>query len=192
MADPVAAGLPPSRRRRTAEQLEADQSSLIELRSKLPFISQSALSEILKFAAREPLPTLSSAQAIRKCRDTRVATLTPYGAIHQAKVHAVSGKTFEFQHPFAMLYYVCKVSAVMSKLVSQLPPSSPDAPLSMIFTQTRSVLEINCLTSTSAKPGDYIGASLSSALQRCLARTSICTVARNNHVSEYMVCVGAS
>ena len=133
MADPVAAGLPPSRRRRTAEQLEADQSSLIELRSKLPFISQSALSQILKIAAREPLPTLSSAQAIRKCRDTRVATLTPYGAIHQTKVHAISGKTFEFQHPFAMLYYVCKVSAVMSKLVSQLPPSSPDAPLSMIF-----------------------------------------------------------
>ena len=133
MADLAAAGLPPKRRRRTAGQLDADQSSVRALQARVPYISQSALSTILKVATSETLPTFRNGSEIRTCRDYTVSTATPNGAIHQTKVHAPSGKAFEFQPPLAMLCHLTKVSAAMRTLVSQLPLSSPTAPLSMIF-----------------------------------------------------------
>ena len=121
------------RRRHTAESLEADRSSLTQLRSRLPFISQSALATILGIARTETLPTISTRRGIRSSRDLSSSMITPYGELHQQLVDETTGTKFEIQHPCCMLYQTCKISAAFAALMSQVRDSSPAAPLSLVF-----------------------------------------------------------
>ena len=106
----------------------AKLAKLQSLRSRLPYISQTALSSLLRVAAHEPLPIGSSRSDIRAARDTAVQHLTPYGPVHQ---HIeVTGKSdtpvkLEVQHPFAMLHKVCSVSNCMSNLVARVAEANP-------------------------------------------------------------------
>ena len=100
------------------------------LRSRLPYVSQSALSQILRFAAEEPemMPGSCSRKDIRQARDDAVAELTPYGPLHQTLTLASStgeATTLEIQHPFAMLWYACAKSKSFSDLVVRTLASNP-------------------------------------------------------------------
>ena len=123
---------PKKRKRLSAEALQAERASLINLRSQVPHVSQSALSAILKIAADQRLPQLMDRKSIRTARDLHVGTQTPYGALHQ-QITDASGKVFEVQHPFAMLWLACNTSPAISLLVQRLPDSSPAEPLSIVF-----------------------------------------------------------
>ena len=126
-------GMSSSKRRRLdGPALANEQSALVDLRAKLPYISQSALAAILKIAEREPLPRVTSAKAVRASRDSHLATRTLYGAVHQW-IPDAAGNWFDVQHPFAMLWSACKTSPAMSSLIQRLPASSPVRPLSIIF-----------------------------------------------------------
>ena len=86
---------------------------LQSLRSRLPYISQSALSQLLRLAAQEELPGTCQRLDVRQARDRTVATHTPYGALHQqVAVKDSDGNDLELevQHPFAMFWHACASS----------------------------------------------------------------------------------
>ena len=98
----------------------AKLARLQALRSKLPYISQSALAAVLAEAEREPLPKVASRQVIRSARDELVRSVTPYGALHQiVKLDLDSGGQFdcEVQHPFALFHYLCSTSDAFAEFI---------------------------------------------------------------------------
>jgi hypothetical protein len=120
--------------KKKAKQLDLNQ--VVSLRSKLPFMSQSALAAILKIAKTERLPTGAALRKdIRKARDDHVKVQTPYGAVHQP-LDVGAGITIECQHPMAMLHQVCqrsgRFSDLMSRTIRDAQPS-PAKPLSIII-----------------------------------------------------------
>lgn len=124
----------PRKRARLGAAERRDQlTAVVDLRARIPFISHRALAAVLQIAKDETLPRIGSKKVISDSRDTRVSKRTPYGAIHQQIPLGSSGKTFEIQHPLAMLHEVCETSVAMSKLVEQLPESSPANPLALVF-----------------------------------------------------------
>ena len=81
---------------------------LASLRSRIPFISQSALSSILKIAATEGLPAITTRRGVREARDKFVGITTPHGPLH---THInVDSVTIEVQNPFAVFWYACKTT----------------------------------------------------------------------------------
>ena len=66
-------------------------AKLQSLRSRLPYVSQSALSAILQLAAQEELPGSCSRKDVRRARDDTVKELTPYGSLHQTITLPSSG-----------------------------------------------------------------------------------------------------
>ena len=114
-------------------------AKLQSLRSRLPYVSQSALSAILQLAAQEELPGNCSRKDVRRARDDTVKAWTPYGALHQTvTLPASDGDTLniEVQHPFAMLWYSCANSKCFSDLVSRTLASNPctvDAPWRLVM-----------------------------------------------------------
>ena len=104
------------------------------LRSRLPFISQSALSTLLKIAKDTPLPDASiSRQSIGRARDSGVLHRTPYGTLHrQVSVSMSEGadETLEVQSPPAMLYHVCNTSIAFSELIESAAATRPPSVVS--------------------------------------------------------------
>ena len=101
------------------------------LRSRLPFVSQSALSAILEVAASEHLPDQASRRTLQRARDSIKDTQTPYGKLHQSiSVQSNQGcqVELEVQHPLAFLYHACTVSAGLSSLISKLAAASASSP----------------------------------------------------------------
>jgi hypothetical protein len=100
---------------------------LQSLRSRLPFISQTALAQVLKEAERTPLPTTCRRADIRDARNAAVKLVTPYGQVHQQVTFdgADGPITSEIQHPFAILYHSCLSSKPMSDLIRRLAAASP-------------------------------------------------------------------
>ena len=87
---------------------EAKLDELASLRSRIPFISQSALSSILKIAATEGLPAITTRRGVREARDKFVGITTPHGPLH---THiSVESVTIEVQNPFAVFWYACKTT----------------------------------------------------------------------------------
>lgn len=127
------ASQPRKRVRLGADERRDQHTAVVDLRAKIPFISHRALAAVLQIAKDETLPWIGSKKVISDSRDTRVSKRTPYGAIHQQIPLGSSGKTFEIQHPLAMLHEVCETSVAMSNLVEQLPESSPANPLALVF-----------------------------------------------------------
>jgi hypothetical protein len=105
----------------------AKLARLQSIRSRLPFISQSALSALLQLAANEPIPDASSRSDIRAARDMSVSQGTPYGALHQTiTVDGIDGPVqLEVQHPLAMLYHCCTLSKSFSTFIGQLAAARP-------------------------------------------------------------------
>ncbi len=128
---------------------------LQSLRSKLPFISQSALAQVLKEAERAPLPTTCRRADIRDARNAVVKLATPYGPVHQhVTFDGASGPiTSEIQHTFAILYHSCRSSKPMSGSIRKLAtatPSSIHAPWNIIL-YTDEVLPGNQLAYRSSR-----------------------------------------
>ena len=101
---------------------------LQSLRSRLPYVSKTALSRILTLASQEALPGSSTRDDVRRARDTMVMEPTPYGMIHQTiSLPATEGDplSIEVQHPFPMFWYTCKKSDAFSRLVARTMASNP-------------------------------------------------------------------
>ena len=93
--------MPPARKRSKHDELAS-------LRFRIPFISQSALSSILKIAATEGLPAITTRRGVREARDKFVGITTPHGPLH---THInVDSVTIEVQNPFAVFWYACKTT----------------------------------------------------------------------------------
>ena len=58
-------------------------ADVASVKAKLPYISQTALAEVLNLAKKEQLPYVSTRKALRRARDDFVHSTTPYGPIHQ-------------------------------------------------------------------------------------------------------------
>ena len=115
-------------------------AKLSEIRSRIPYVSQSALSGLLNI--REELfdlPDSVSRGDIRESRDDVVKKMTPYGTIHTTiEVPCVGGgeMNIEIQDPFAMFAYLAETSASFASLIRQTwmkAPSTPEKPCKMIF-----------------------------------------------------------
>ena len=112
-----------------AESKPEKIARLQSLRTRLPYVSQSALTSLLDIASREKLPEVRYRQEVRDARDLTVRTLTSYGPLHQTiPVLTNSGKyvDVEIAHPFAMLQHVCKVSTSFANLLLGTIASVPN------------------------------------------------------------------
>ena len=89
---------------------------MVALRSKLRFVSQSAIASVIDMSRKEPLPDIHGRRDIRKARDVSVKVVTPYGPIHQ-EITVADGYVMEIQHPMAMMYLACKESRRFSDLM---------------------------------------------------------------------------
>ena len=88
-----------------AANRDAHLQSLTALRARLPFVSQSALSDALRIARDEKLPKLWRRGGIRAARDQSTNIDTPYGKVHQTlSVNAAKGieLNIEYQNPQAV------------------------------------------------------------------------------------------
>lgn len=96
--------------------------ALNALRSRLPHVSQRALSAILQIARNEALPRDYRRQDIRAARDQIINKLTPFGPIHQkCQVPLAAGGELEIelQSPQAMLFEMVRSSETFSSMVER-------------------------------------------------------------------------
>lgn len=106
----------------------AKRARLIDLRSRLPYCSQSALSALLRIAASEELPDSSSRAFIRSARDSASTVATPYGPVHQelALETTTGGELkLELQAPFASFWWACNISSQLSALLKRNHDATP-------------------------------------------------------------------
>ena len=121
------------------------------LRSRLPYMTHTALAAVLAAAQEEPLPDVTRRGDIREARSRLANSETPYGSVHvKVDVPTVRGAAIgvEVCSPWPMLFRVCSVSAGFSTLLRQvmarIGPSSPSRPYKI------------CLYSDEVTPGDQI------------------------------------
>ena len=120
----------------SSEGRAAKYAKLQSLRQRLPFISQSALAEVLKANQAQPLPDAASRRTIGRARDFSAAQPTPYGQMHkQIALPRVTGEPLllEVQNPFATLWMACKHSAAFSGVVRRAAPPSKDTPWRVVL-----------------------------------------------------------
>lgn len=101
------------------------------LRAKLPYVSHSALSAILKESKAEPLPDACSRSSIARSRDAGVKQSTPYGTLHQTvSLHRTDGtnQDVEVQHPFAIMYHLVTTCVAYARLVQRVVAEHPPTP----------------------------------------------------------------
>ena len=105
------------------------------LRRKLPHMSQSALTAVLREAQREPLPRVSRRDDLRFVRNAIADQSTPYGTVHTKVPLARSDGSIwwlECQCILAMLYATAKWSMGFSRLITstlaRCGPSTPHNP----------------------------------------------------------------
>ena len=146
MAEPLA--------KRPARHTDMDErlATLSACRGQLPYISQNALSAILKLAQITKLPDLVHRKYIKIARDKTVFKKTPYGTIHQRHdvPLAAGGCTqLEFQHPLAMLHELCCSTTCFSELVQRTYDRQP-----CTIVSPWTLVIYNCLLYTSPSPRD--------------------------------------
>ena len=115
----------PPKKKRNARDPELDK--LVTLKARIPYVSQSALSAILRLAQTEALPDVRDRRDLRNARDNHVRVSTPFGPLHQ-RMALSGGITTEVQHPLAMLYKACADSEQFSALVSRTYDKFPCTP----------------------------------------------------------------
>ena len=112
---------------------------LQNLRARLPYVSQSALAQLLHIAQKEELPVGSSRQDIRDARDLFCQATTPYGKLHQVVSLKSTDKKdlrIEIQAPLPMLHHSTRLSSSLSDLIRRVharSPSSPGTPWRLVF-----------------------------------------------------------
>ena len=90
---------------------------LCELRSELPFVSQRALTALLRVVHEVGVPHCGR-DTIRQSRDSMVLTdSTPYGPLHQEIV--VEGMDVEVCNPFAALWYAANHCPAFTELLDR-------------------------------------------------------------------------
>ena len=110
-----------------------------DLRTRLPLISQHALSCVLQLSKCNDLPTTASRATLQRSRNAACLEAGPYGPLHQrVPVSLTNGKDYfvEMQHPFAMLHKLSATSSTFSAmLVRSLAahPSTPTKPWRLIM-----------------------------------------------------------
>ena len=127
----VSDGAPTKRRRSSSAAAAAGRHGLLDLRTRLPFVSQTALCALVDVALHEDLPTVVHRRFIRKARDEFVQKRTPFGPIHSV-IKDAPREEFEVQMPLPMLWEACRVSSGIAHLVSQLPESSVSRKLDLV------------------------------------------------------------
>ena len=86
-----------------AAPLEPDYLRLARFRSKVPLLSQRALSAVLGLSKKEPPPAAVTPRSQRRARDTLIAEPTPFGPLHRV-VRLSGGMEAEVQDPAPMLH----------------------------------------------------------------------------------------
>lgn len=83
-------------------------------RASLPYMSQSALGEILRRTSAEILPPRAHRRLIRAARDAIATRSTPYGEVHQmmSVASALGDATIEICHPAAYMYAASEIPAI--------------------------------------------------------------------------------
>ena len=99
-------------------------AGIVELKSKLPYISQSAIAALLKVAKNMELPDACTRGNVRDARHEYLSQPTPYGTIHQALALTDRVST-EVQHPFAVLFHCAKPSPSFSSLLQRCLAKNP-------------------------------------------------------------------
>lgn len=113
-----------------AEEPPSKLARIQSLRSRLPYVSQSALAALLKIAEQEELPTGASRTTLRRARDAVREVRTTYGSLHQTLSFPLeTGEILEVevQNPFAALCEACRSSAAFSAMVSRCAAASPSS-----------------------------------------------------------------
>ena len=90
-------------------------AKLQSLRSRLPYVSQTALHALLEIAKSEELPSVSSRRVVREARDCLTSQKTSHGLMHK-QLH-IGGCDLEYQNPFAMLAHMSAESTHLSSLM---------------------------------------------------------------------------
>ena len=121
-------------RSKMADNHRAKRARLLELRHRLPYMSQSALAGIIQEAEREPLPTGVYRRDIQLARDDVCSQPTPYGNLHQTvQFPSALGQpvAVEFCAPLPMLYVsaaTCRPLAMLLLSALAVVPSTPTQP----------------------------------------------------------------
>ena len=116
----------------------AKRARLLDIRTRIPYCSQSALAALLQIAEDEELPS-ASRQEIAAARDSVSQVATPYGELHQSiSARTTSGGELklEVQAPLACLWQACRVSAEFSELLKRshaVIPSTIEAPWKLLL-----------------------------------------------------------
>ena len=126
---------PEAQRPKKRQRLEAVQA----FHDKLPYVSQTALAEILKLAQSAPLPKASTRRDIRQARDQSVQVNTPYGTVHKTVKIAKKGGSnvpLEISDPWAFLWHACHTKSSCASLIERTlarHPCSYMQPWRLIF-----------------------------------------------------------
>ena len=121
------------------EGRDAKRARLLDLRTRIPYCSHSALAALLRIAAEEGLPEGANRSDIAAARDSVTSIDTPYGKLHQQiNVPTLSGPELklEVQAPFPCLWHACRASAHFSAMLQRkhaAKPSSLAEPWQMIL-----------------------------------------------------------
>eukprot|EP00971_Amphidinium_carterae_P220417 4375686-Amphidinium_carterae.1 len=105
----------------------AKAAELVELRGRLPHLSQSALAAVLHKAKQSILPH-GKRKKLRQSRDQYCHLLTPYGSLHRTvdiKLKAGGHESLEVQDPFAVLHYLAQHSHTFAHMVQTCMVKKP-------------------------------------------------------------------
>ena len=110
----------------------SDRLSIGSLRARLPYMSQTALAEVLRLAANYSLPSCpGGTKRLRQDRNATCLQETPYGALHQSvSLPAVDGGEvcLDFQAPLPMLHVAASTSVSFQKFLLRVLAASPSTP----------------------------------------------------------------
>ena len=142
------------RQSRTTSNMDSRAEKLAKvgrLRSRLPYMTHTALVAVLAAARQEQLPEVSRREDIRLARTIIAHAQTPYGQVHvKIEIPRAIGDPLlvEVCSPWPMLHLVCSKSPGFSNLLRQVMdrvgPSTPSRPYKI------------CLYSDEVTPGDQI------------------------------------
>ena len=108
----------------------AKRARILDLRSRLPYCCQSALSALLRVAEQEGLPAAAQRWHIAAARDSVADTDTPYGKLHQQiAVPTTEGGELklEVQAPFPCLWHACNASKQFSAMLQRRHAARPSS-----------------------------------------------------------------
>jgi hypothetical protein len=117
-----------------ADNAAAKRQRLADLerfRRRVPYVSQSALSAVLREAKASGIPDLSDRKHINEARGAALDMMTPYGKLQQsldaAPVPPHTRQQLQVVHPLALLYVLLKTCVQFSDFVERLHDANPSS-----------------------------------------------------------------